>query len=595
MPDGPWSDYAQASAPLPQGNAAPWESYGPSATPDPTDYSKDHSAFNSEVQKRFKAGASAGDLEDFAKANGYELRGLANAVAYPDRGAVGVVSQAPTDDTPGVVHMLRGAIGNALGPQISRSAADVAGALGGSGGTAGREVAADADREQFANDHPWLSTGLNIAGSIPVAMARGGAALLGGVTGAMQSDGHDLGGIAADAGMGAAGGLIGNGLVRGIAHVAAPIVPAAVRMLTDAGVNLTPGQTVRNGFGAAGRFLSGLEDRATSLPIVGDMIASGRRDAQQQFASGVAQRALTPVGETLPQGLNGNEATAFTRRAMTRAYSGALGNMQALPDQQLAQDLAQVAQRQTNGTLSGDAAGAYQRSVDSILGPRMTANPTMMDGDTLKTIDSELRKRAAQTQDPALREAYSDTRQAVRSAAVRHSPPEAVDALNNADAAYANYVRLRSASAAAPDGNFSPNQLRTAVRTNDTSIGKGDTASGQALVQDYASAGQQVLPSRTGDSGTAGRAATFNPLAWGLGLAGAPIYAGARRAAPLLTREAGVQAQMAGDLLRRSAAPIAAVAAPYLGPPVAGAGLVAATDTADAGAGFAHHLARLGH
>jgi hypothetical protein len=585
---GPWEQYQDS------GEAPPWEQYTTADImgEEKVDPYKDHNAFNAEVRHRFASGASAADLEDFAKAHDYELRGLSDAINSPDRSKIGVVSgQAPTDGTPHVVHLLRGGMANVLGPQISRTAADVAGGLGGYGGAPGREIAADADREEFANNYPWLSTALNIAGTIPVAAVRGGAAVIGGLTGAMQSDSQTGEGVALDAGMGAVGGVVGDRVVRGVAHAVAPVVSPYVRRLVDAGVNLTPGQTVRTIGSHFTNFLSDLEDRATSLPIVGDMISADRRTAQNQFVRGAAQRVLNPIREALPAVDNGNEAVAFTRRAMTRAYDRALGSMRAVPDTQYASDLAAVAARRFDGTLSGDAATQFGNSLDSIIGQRSAAMPHAFDGEALKAMDSELRKRAAQTTDPALRDAYASVRNVLKGAAVRSSPPEAVAALNNADEAYANYVRVRRAAASAPEGNFSPNQLRTAVKTSDTSVGKGDTAAGEALMQDYSTAGQAVLPSRMGDSGTAGRAAVYNPLAWALGGAAAPVYSAARRFAPLLTREAGAQAQTAADLLRASAAPVAGLTAPYIGPPITQAGAVLAADTYGAGTGAARFLA----
>lgn len=562
---------------------------GQEEAPAPVDFAKDQGAFNVEVRKRFQGGASADDLEQFAKSNGYELRGLANAVAYPDRNAVGVVGQAATDGTPGVVHMLRGGVANLLGPQLSRVGADMAGAAGGEGGVIGRRIAADADREEFANNHPWLSTGLNIAGSIPAAMGRGGAALLGGITGALQSDDYSATGIGMDAAAGAAGGLVGDRVVRAASNVLAPRIAPYARRILDAGGYLSPGQTFRNAGGGVSKFLSGLEDRASGLPWVGPMIQADRERANASFVNSTVKPALERVGEQLPPVENGNQAVGYTRRAMTRAYDRATSQMQLLPDDQLVSDLAAVAARRTDGTLSGDSANQLSQTARSVIGNR----PMPLDGAGFKRVDSELRKRAGAATDPALKGALNDMRQAVRDAAFRSSPPEAGAALQNADEAYGYYTRARQAAQGATEGNFTPGQYESAVRQADTSIGNGQMAAGEALNQQAAIDARRQLPSRIGSSGTSERTQTLQIIPNVLGGIGAGVYAGARAVTPFLSREAGAQSQAAADLLRRSAPVVGASVAPYVGPPAINAGLMLGMGTAGGIGNFGKHLAGL--
>jgi hypothetical protein len=79
---------------------------------------------------------------------------------------------------------------------------------------------------------------------------------------------------------------------------------------------------------------------------------------------------------------------------------------------------------------------------------------------------------------------------------------------------------------------ITPSQLAAAVKAADESAGKGNTATGKALMQDLSDAGVQVLPAKISDSGTAGRSALVNML---LGAGGAAGGASAYQAYPTIT------------------------------------------------------------
>jgi hypothetical protein len=157
-----------------------------------------------------------------------------------------------------------------------------------------------------------------------------------------------------------------------------------------------------------------------------------------------------------------------------------------------------------------------------------------MDGPTLKGVQSELgRISRGLTGDPSfdnqqLGQAIGEVKNIVEQSLPRNNAADAVKDLANANAAYANFVRLRAAAgsqgAMNNEGIFTAAQLNNAVRGADKSAGKGATATGNALMQDFSSAGQQVLGSKYPDSGTPGRAlaAMMGPAA--LGQVMAPAY-----------------------------------------------------------------------
>jgi hypothetical protein len=151
-----------------------------------------------------------------------------------------------------------------------------------------------------------------------------------------------------------------------------------------------------------------------------------------------------------------------------------------------------------------------QNQIVGKLGPQ-----GVMTGETLKGVQSELGSIAR----GYLGDASFDTRQlgaavgavkdAIDNSLPRYNAPQAVQGLQAANAAYANFVRLRAAAASQGamnnGGIFTAAQLNNAVRSADKSVGKGATATGNALMQDYSTGAQSVLGNTYPDSGTAGR------------------------------------------------------------------------------------------
>jgi hypothetical protein len=122
----------------------------------------------------------------------------------------------------------------------------------------------------------------------------------------------------------------------------------------------------------------------------------------------------------------------------------------------------------------------------------------------------------------------SALRDAVDNNLTRVNPPDLAKKLSDANQAWANFVRLRTAAASPGamnnEGVFTAAQLQSAVRSADKSAGKGATATGNALMQDLSGAGQRVLGSKYPDSGTVGRGlmALLAPGSIGAGLVSAP-------------------------------------------------------------------------
>jgi hypothetical protein len=140
--------------------------------------------------------------------------------------------------------------------------------------------------------------------------------------------------------------------------------------------------------------------------------------------------------------------------------------------------------------------------------------------------------------------------------------------LSNINKGWANFTRLQTAGAKANTAEmFTPSQLAQAVRQGDTSVRKGAVARGNALMQDLSDAGVNILPSKTPDSGTAGRLAAMGLIGGGAygasqgmispemlaigAAAGLPYMPGARKVMTTALTRRPNQAKIIAEQLRK--------------------------------------------
>jgi hypothetical protein len=130
---------------------------------------------------------------------------------------------------------------------------------------------------------------------------------------------------------------------------------------------------------------------------------------------------------------------------------------------------------------------------------------------------SELDKKVAairnsQTGDGELADALEQAMGALRGSATRHSPPDAVAALDAADAAHARIVRLEEASRKNGEpAEFSPTQYNTAVKTASGGVRNRQYLRGDALNTDIAALGTR-LGDKVSNSGSIDRLAAGGAL-----------------------------------------------------------------------------------
>ena len=305
-------------------------------------------------------------------------------------------------------------------------------------------------------------------------------------------------------GLGALTGGVASPVMMGLGRMISPQISSDVQMLMDKGVTPTPGQILGGGWART-------ESKLTSVPVLGDMIKNAQQRAVNQFNEAAYNEALAPIGQKF-SGKIGQEGIEQVGQKIGQAYDDILPKMKLQVDPQFQADvmnLGQMAQGLPE-TQQKTFMNILKTQIFGKLGPQ-----GQMDGIDLKGVQSELARTAkGYLSDPSydnrqLGAAVSALRDSVDSNLARVNPADLSNKLTKANQAWANFVRLRAAAASQGamnnEGVFTAAQLQNAVRGADKSVGKGATATGNALMQDLSGAGQRVLGSKYPDSGTAGR------------------------------------------------------------------------------------------
>ena len=315
---------------------------------------------------------------------------------------------------------------------------------------------------------------------------------------------------ATQVGIGALGGGVGAAIPSLVSRVIQPNTSPAVRKLIDAGITPTPGQILG---GAAQR----LEDAATSVPFVGDAIKGAQRRAVMDFNRAAINRALKPIGETLPESMPvGNEAIRYMGDKLSQAYDDLLPKLRIRIDDDFTKEIDGL--RNLAQDLPEARTAQFEKYLENNVLNRFTKEGNML-GDTMKQVDEKLGKdirRYANAQDPdqqifgdALKETQAILRRLVERGNQEHAPRLA--AINEG---WANLVRVEKAASmlGAKEGVFSGANLRNAVKSSDARIRKRGFGRGEALMQDLADAGEKVLGQKVPDSGTPFRMGAMMPL-----------------------------------------------------------------------------------
>ena len=293
-------------------------------------------------------------------------------------------------------------------------------------------------------------------------------------------------------------------VMGGVSRVVSPraSLDPNVKLLQAEGVTPTMGQ-------ALGGRANVVEEKLTSIPILGDAISSARGRALDQFNNAAINRATAPIGQKV-QG-TGQTAIRQAGDSLSQAYDDALAQIKVVKfDQQFGQDLTQL--KSMAQSLTPPMRSKFNTKLQEVVGGRTSMTGHML-GDTFKKVDSEIGNLAAKyrassvASEAELGDALTQLQSLLKQQAAR-SNPKAAEALAKADEGWANLVRIEQAGKIGKnaEGMFTPGQLNTAIQTADKSVRKRAVARGDALMQDLGSAGQAVLGNKTPNSFTTDRA-----------------------------------------------------------------------------------------
>ena len=431
-----------------------------------------------------------------------------------------------------------------------------------------------------------------VTSTLPMALATKnplvGGALVGGASTANPTD---PGAVLKDTALGMVGGKLGDVAANFVGSAIAPKISDAAQALLKEGVDLTHGQIL-------GGVVKHVEDGLSHIPVLGDLIKNAQARSLDTFNRAVVNRTLAPIGDSLPANVaTGNDAFEYAADRLGKAYGDLLPTLKVQADAPFAIDLRKLTTQ--SKLLPESQQSQFTNILDQwVRRPLADGGGLTMDGETMKTVDSELGRLGALYSGSAaagereMGNLIGKVQGALRDMVQRANPQQApiLSAINKG---WAGLVRVRGATAsmgaASRGGVFTPANLMGAVKAADKSVGKGSFAKGKALMQDIAQNGQELLPSSVPDSGTAGRGLlTGALLAGGHGahillhpptgiplaaLSAAYTKAGAKGIAPLLTsRPAGAAAVR--EALTKFKAPAVVAGANLL--PSVGRGLLSA-------------------
>ena len=341
-----------------------------------------------------------------------------------------------------------------------------------------------------------------------------------------------------------------NALLKPAAAVISPTISPQIQSLMKEGVIPTAGQILGGGYKRA-------EEALSSVPILGDFIKGAQGRAMADVNRVAFNRALTPIGEKLPDGVIGREAVQFVSDKLDDAYGKLLPKMTVLQDAPFQTAIANLKSMVQNGAIDPKAVNFFNNWMDNNVLNKFQGQSAIT-GETLKAIQNDLREninRLSASTDAdqrligsALKEAQDQVRQLVT-----RSNPQYATELKAIDKGYANFKRVEKAAAGlgAEEGIFSPAQLQNAVKAMDRSKDKSKFAKGDALMQDLSESAKTALGNKVPDSGTPYRSMVAALAAsGGAGAMGMPGIAAALVASPLLYSQAG-QNMLAAILTKR--------------------------------------------
>lgn len=297
-------------------------------------------------------------------------------------------------------------------------------------------------------------------------------------------------------GQGAAG--LGGKALTGLA------LTAPAQALAAKNIPLTVGQSF-------GGITKGIEDRLSGLPVVGDMVRARQIEGLDALNKQALGEALQPIGATVPDARAAGLGQAYD--AVSDAYTRATAGRNFPLDARATAELDAV--RRAASNLPPDLGANVNLVMRNRIDPAISGGS--LTGDDFQQAMRAIRGYRGEATKPGFEADYRDVLtqagDALRGVVDRQGGADVVSNLANADRAYRNIKTVDRAMTAARNGSrsgeaevFTPSQLLDSIAADRRKFGG---AMDSHPLYGLANAGQQALPSRVPDSGTAGRLATL--------------------------------------------------------------------------------------
>jgi len=319
---------------------------------------------------------------------------------------------------------------------------------------------------------------------------------------------------------GLAGGVGGTALHAGGKALTNQLNRAGMGVLKDAGVQPTVGQ-------ALGGAADAMEQKLTSVPLLGDTISHARRRAAGELREAAFREAGDAVGEVVEE--TGAAGIQRLQDLSGQAYDDLT---KFLPEMEVTTDFAgsfdNIIKEAGEAAYDTPSLSAGKKFIDDYIKPKVGSGKLMPD--EIKELDGMLKQRISKAKSEDAKEIFGDIRKQLMGEAADQSP-EFAEQLAKANELYGKKSILEKATQSGDE--FTPKQLDNAVKANDKAYGGGRNATnytaGRGPLRELSKAGREVLGDTVPDSGSAGRVlAGMGALGGGGAVSGtlAPILAG---------------------------------------------------------------------
>lgn len=352
-----------------------------------------------------------------------------------------------------------------------------------------------------------------LAARAPAALAayvpRATDALFGAATGFNEADdGEGLQGAAIGGAAGLVGGFLGDRAMRAVGRTLTGVRSPEVQYLRNQGVPMTAGQAVSQS-GPVGATLKKVEDALTAVPGVGNMVEARQMDGLRAWNGSVFNRATEGTG--IPIQNIGAAGVQDVRDAAQQTYRRLDGVSIDAADPELPNDLGvaiNMANRQiASPAVREEALGALQSRIENIIseGDVITGRGFQ---EGYRGLGRSAREMANGMYGHEAGQVMRQGQNALAGALERQNPGAFDDFLAANATHRRGNVLAKALNPNAPDELITPAQLgRADFNSTGQLEGRLNAASGNGPFWDLARAGQQVLPSKLPDSGTATRLA----------------------------------------------------------------------------------------